>query len=555
MIKLYIGIFYMLSFFELIFSINRTNRPYFRQGGLMVKRCIVISSMPAFIHSIQESTRLALDEWSLTVVKSWSACLKYLNQNQYDVVLVDMQMSNGLPKSIQEVSEEYSKTWFLAVGTREYPGCIHVEMPLQSNSLTFFLQHPREDKPINHPIQDQQFLSSIYPILLNHLWSGLLNHWVMSDRTMIAMAAKNMYMPNLENIHLLPILIKTVNTARTEASREEASKDHLYFMDLFTRILLKNEHAGSVLDRFSQKWAVLLYIDQFPCALTQLYARCANITQLAEQNKWQCSFFIGEEILPEELLSQWERLDQLSESDVGYDAKILCLCNSMDSKEEATACPDMKVWKTMLAQEQWDAVREDMAEYLVCLAQCNRINVQWLKTFRDEFLKMICEVFQILGIPAAKILSEPLAGEEFNRSVSNVQIMIGWIGRILDNLSSFMVTEKADTVVKRTQKFILQNLDKTLTRDTIAAHVFVSSGYLAKIFKKEVGMTLLEYIYTERMALAAKLLEQTNLSITDIAMNAGFSNFSYFSTQFKKYSGFSPTEYRRYKRDLGSSEI
>ncbi len=512
----------------------------------MVKPCIVLSKKPAFVQSVQESLRLVLDKWSLTVVENWKECLEHLSKTQYSIVLIET--ADGLPDSFWDVSREYGRTWFLVVGNREYPGCIRIELPLGPHSLTFFLQHPREENPVAHLTQDQQFLSVVYPILLTHLWNGLLNRWVLSDRTMIAMAAQNMQMPNLENMHLLPMLVKTVHKTRTEVSREGASQDHLYFMDLFTRVLLGNSHAGAVLDRFSQKWAVLLYVDQFPCSTSQIYVRCQDVMEKADQNAWQLSFFIGEEVLPEGLLAQWERLDHLSDSDVGYDAQIVLLGHSTKDKEAAITYPDMKVWETMLIQENWETVRVSVAEYLSGLARSNRINVQWLNVFRDEFLKMICEVLQALGVPASKILSEPLGGEEFDRAVSNVQIMIGWIGRILDNLSKFIATEKTDTVVKRAQKFILQNLDKTLTRDTIAAHVFVSSGYLGRLFKKETGMNLLEYINAERMALAAKLLEQTNLNITNIALSVGFSNFPYFSTQFKKYSGVSPAEYRRNKR-------
>ena len=58
-------------------------------------------------------------------------------------------------------------------------------------------------------------------------------------------------------------------------------------------------------------------------------------------------------------------------------------------------------------------------------------------------------------------------------------------------------------------------------------------------------MNLTEYIYQERMKLAAQLLEQTDQYVTSIALKVGFSNFPYFFTQFKKYSGLTPVEYRR----------
>ena len=59
---------------------------------------------------------------------------------------------------------------------------------------------------------------------------------------------------------------------------------------------------------------------------------------------------------------------------------------------------------------------------------------------------------------------------------------------------------------------------------------------------------------TERMKLAAQLLEQTDQYVTSIAVRVGYSNFPYFSTQFKKYSGLTPVEYRNRMRQGKAAE-
>ena len=58
-------------------------------------------------------------------------------------------------------------------------------------------------------------------------------------------------------------------------------------------------------------------------------------------------------------------------------------------------------------------------------------------------------------------------------------------------------------------------------------------------------MSISEYVFSERMRLAAQLLEMTDQYVTTIAVSVGYSNFPYFSTQFKKYSGETPVEYRK----------
>ena len=77
---------------------------------------------------------------------------------------------------------------------------------------------------------------------------------------------------------------------------------------------------------------------------------------------------------------------------------------------------------------------------------------------------------------------------------------------------------------------------------------------MGRLFKQELQLSISEYIFTERMKLAAQLLEQTDQYVTSIAVRVGYSNFPYFSTQFKKYSGLTPVEYRNRMRQGKAAE-
>lgn len=72
----------------------------------------------------------------------------------------------------------------------------------------------------------------------------------------------------------------------------------------------------------------------------------------------------------------------------------------------------------------------------------------------------------------------------------------------------------------------------------------VSETYLSTLFKKEVGITLTNYIQNIRIRKALLLLNSTNLPIQEIAVQCGFLDANYFSKIFKKSNGLSPREYR-----------
>lgn len=89
-----------------------------------------------------------------------------------------------------------------------------------------------------------------------------------------------------------------------------------------------------------------------------------------------------------------------------------------------------------------------------------------------------------------------------------------------------------------------------LTLKQIAERLSVSSPYLSSQFKREVGMTVTEYIRTKRMEQALKLLHSTDESIEEIAFQIGIRDSSYFSKQFKQHTGLSPQQYQQQIRGI-----
>jgi len=69
---------------------------------------------------------------------------------------------------------------------------------------------------------------------------------------------------------------------------------------------------------------------------------------------------------------------------------------------------------------------------------------------------------------------------------------------------------------------------------------------LSKMYKKQTGISLKDYISEYRIEQAKILLRKSELLVSDVAEEVGFDNFTYFSTLFKKYTGMTPNQYRKY---------
>ena len=99
--------------------------------------------------------------------------------------------------------------------------------------------------------------------------------------------------------------------------------------------------------------------------------------------------------------------------------------------------------------------------------------------------------------------------------------------------------------VAAVKNYISHHYDEDLNLEMLAEKVYLSSGYLSFIFKKETGMNLNRFIRVFRMEKAKELLCGTGMKVAQISEKVGFANVSYFCRSFREYYGTSPESYRK----------
>ena len=101
--------------------------------------------------------------------------------------------------------------------------------------------------------------------------------------------------------------------------------------------------------------------------------------------------------------------------------------------------------------------------------------------------------------------------------------------------------QKFDSVTN----YIYEHCTKKITLEKTAAFAGFSKYYFSRIFKEHYQMSFPEYIASLRVAKAAELLENSSLSILEIAMRSGFSNLSSFNRAFKEVNHCTPSQFRK----------
>jgi len=99
--------------------------------------------------------------------------------------------------------------------------------------------------------------------------------------------------------------------------------------------------------------------------------------------------------------------------------------------------------------------------------------------------------------------------------------------------------------ISKVIKFIYKNTTEKLSVAYLAHTFNLSPDYLSRLFYKEVGTHLVDYIQNQKIELAKNYLEFSLMPITDIAMLLNFCDPAYFTNVFKKHTGLSPSCYRK----------
>jgi len=102
--------------------------------------------------------------------------------------------------------------------------------------------------------------------------------------------------------------------------------------------------------------------------------------------------------------------------------------------------------------------------------------------------------------------------------------------------------------LKQAQDFIHANFSRTASLIVVAQEVSVDPTHLARVFRRNFGCTVGEYVRQLRVEFARRQLTMSADPLVQIAHSAGFADQSHFSKTFKRLTGFSPAELRKMSR-------
>ncbi|SES85577.1 Helix-turn-helix domain-containing protein [Natronincola peptidivorans] len=102
-----------------------------------------------------------------------------------------------------------------------------------------------------------------------------------------------------------------------------------------------------------------------------------------------------------------------------------------------------------------------------------------------------------------------------------------------------------DDLIVKAKEYVEANYQNKIHLQDVSEYVGLSPTYFSKFFKKKTEVNFSNYLNQVRIEKAKELMKNPNLSIYQISYTVGYEDVSYFSIVFQKYTGITPTGYRR----------
>jgi two-component system, response regulator YesN len=131
--------------------------------------------------------------------------------------------------------------------------------------------------------------------------------------------------------------------------------------------------------------------------------------------------------------------------------------------------------------------------------------------------------------------------------LKSIQQLKEWCIRCIRKYIEYNIVEEVghtSQIVNKAKKIIEDYYCTEITLTEISSYVYVHPNYLSRVFKKEEGISVMEYIIQLRMEKAKDLLKRSETKVYEISEKLGYSSTAHFNRIFKRYTGVTPKEYQ-----------
>lgn len=250
------------------------------------------------------------------------------------------------------------------------------------------------------------------------------------------------------------------------------------------------------------------------------------------------------EVVPS-MREQSLNLQKMRESSLSVWNKVLFL-SEFQAPQTSYENKELDVWKVLLSEEKSDELLEQLQKYLERTEREGMITREFLVALSTDLTQIVYAWLSEREIKAYALFADADMEKLYRNSLCGRDEMMEYARGLLQKAVQYrQYINKSDSVTSQVCAYIDAHYREEIHREELGELVFLNTDYLSRIFKKEKGISISNYIIQKRVEEAKKLLTQSTLPINTVSLYVGYSNFSYFTKMFKENTGYAPLEYRR----------
>lgn len=204
-------------------------------------------------------------------------------------------------------------------------------------------------------------------------------------------------------------------------------------------------------------------------------------------------------------------------------------------------------WAKWLVDQQGDQLKNEIMSFFEDEDNRSCLDRETLRFLYFRLVEAMLEAASRRHIKLEQIFPSDITLKIFSEGCITYSHFMGCV----DTITAFFANKAeggdccGENTIEQAVLYIKDNLDQNLTRNDVASAVHLNPEYFSRLFKKQTGYTVADFIFREKMKMARELLKIDGFSISMIAVKVGYSNFSHFTQLFKKVYGMTPNEYRK----------
>jgi len=485
-------------------------------------------------------------------------------QGDVDVMLCDIEMPQGSGlELLQWVNERYpaTKSIFLTC----HADFKYAQRAMQLGSFDYLLkpifpedigaavgkaiEKINEDSKLQQYSRLGQYWVQHQPLIVERFWLDVVRRTIPPGPDAVRKAAEERNLPFDPGMRFTAVLISIQRFHKQLSVRD-------------TKIIefaLKKSGEETVFSGMEASGPIVTLTDRWMLAVVPAFGTGGGSKQELEERckayigccntYFYCdvSVYVGRSAFAHELPDEVGRLMETDRNNVACTNKVFAAQPQGDAAGEKVLLPDMNAWEQLLKDGKPEQVVNEAEAFLYGLIGREGTTAQTLHQFHHDVLQMTYYVLKLKGIQAHRLFQDSESQELSERASRSVADAIDWLRHMFAKATQYVgAVQQPHGIVEKVANYIRSRIDEEeVSREDAAGHVFLHPDYLDRLFKRETGQSVTEYVVNLRMTTAQELLLHSDLSVGAVAARVGYTNLSHFSRRFRKFSGLSPNEFRQ----------